>query len=171
MRILKAFGAAVALVGVAGLGQAPLAAQSTGSKQANLKVTAEVIANCAFSVTDLAFGRYDAISANQTTPLDGQTFVTVQCTTGTTATIDIDAGQNAVGTARYMANGPSERLAYELHASATRNSPANLQPFFRLSFATSNTPQTATIYGRIPAGQINAAVGNYEDTVLVTVTF
>jgi spore coat protein U-like protein len=37
--------------------------------------------------------------------------------------------------------------------------------------AANSAPTTLTVFGRIPAGQNNAGVGAYADTVTVTVTF
>lgn len=39
-----------------------------------------------------------------------------------------------------------------------------------LAAASSNAPQTLTVYGRVPPGQ-DVGVASYTDTVLITVTF
>ena len=165
MTIARMTGMAAAVAAVLAPGQASVLAQGTGSKTANLKVTAEVVANCVVTTTDVAFGRYDPVVANRTTPLDSQGAVTVTCTRGVAAAVALDQGQNGASGTPQMANGAA-RLPYALYADSGHTMPAR----WGISFVGGALPRTLAVYGRIPAGQ-NVGVGNYEDTVLVTVTF
>jgi spore coat protein U-like protein len=157
-------GMAVAVAALVAPGQS-VRAQGTGSKTANLKVTAEVVANCIVTTTDVAFGRYDPVAANRTTPLDSQGAVIVTCTRGALAAVVLDQGQNGTSGTPQMANGAA-RLRYALYADTGHTLPAK----WGISFTGGALPRNLPVYGRIPAGQ-DVAVGNYQDTVLVTVTF
>ena len=48
-----------------------------GSATSNFSVTASVASNCTISTTSIAFGAYDPIVANATTPLDTTGSVTI----------------------------------------------------------------------------------------------
>jgi spore coat protein U-like protein len=142
-----------------------------GSATTSLSVNATVTNNCTISSSPLAFGAYDPVVAQASTALDGTGGVTITCTKGAAATIGLDLGSNASGSARRMASG-SERLAYELYQESGRstvwgNSGAAL---FTPPAAPSKAPRTFTVYGRIAAGQ-DVAAGNYSDTVVATVNF
>ena len=63
-----------------------------GSASANLNVTANVAANCTISTSPVAFGAYDPVVANASTDLTASGTVTVACTKGTAATIDLGNG-------------------------------------------------------------------------------
>jgi spore coat protein U-like protein len=155
-------GCAIALL----LAHATLVAQApAGSKTANIRVSAEVVANCIVTTTDVAFGRYDPVGPNRTAPLDAQGSIRLTCTKGSTAHVSVDQGQNGTSTARNMANGTA-RLPYLLAASATFASP-NLAWTWTFQLPSTRSFQ---VYGRIAAGQ-DVPVGSYEDTVVVTVTF
>jgi spore coat protein U-like protein len=45
-------------------------------------VSAVVVKNCTITTAPVAFGNYDSVAANATTPLDGLGTVTVACTKG-----------------------------------------------------------------------------------------
>ncbi len=67
--------------------------QATAATQtANLAVSATVSATCSISTTALAFGAYDPVSANSTTPLDGTGTVVVTCTSGAPAAVTLGQG-------------------------------------------------------------------------------
>ena len=151
-------------------------ANAVGSATSSFTVSASVVASCTISSTTLAFGNYDPIVTNATTPLDVNGSVTITCTKGAATTIGLDAGQNglnAAGTTRAMATaGPADYLSYELYQDTTRatlwgNSGANL---FTPPAAPSKSARTFPIYGRIPAAQ-GSTTGSYTDTVVATVNF
>jgi spore coat protein U-like protein len=133
-----------------------------------LTVQATVAATCEVVAGALAFGSYDAIGANASTPLDAQGSIGVRCTRNTPYTVGLDFGANASGTTRRMANGAA-RLAYDVYSDASRTNlwtPSATVP--------GNAPSTAEVplpvYGRIPPAQLVAS-GTFQDTVLATVTF
>lgn len=147
---------------------------------ANFQVTANVTGSCKVSATDIAFGAYDPADANATAPKDASGTVSVRCTRGTsTAVAALNQGANALAGSscatpqRQMTGGGTLRLRYDIYQDAGRATAwgcatTNTQAI--PTFASSLTPVVLTTYGRIPAGQ-DAAIGNYADTVQVSVTF
>lgn len=132
----------------------------------NLAVTATVIANCSIDATTvpLAFGNYDAVVANASTPKDAAASVDVTCTDGAMG-VTLGAGNGlAFSGTRRMSSG-ANRLPYELYSDASRTA-----AFAAESVTADGTAQTIDIYGRIPAAN-TAAIGSYTDTVVMTVTF
>ncbi len=148
-----------------------------GSGTANLSVGASVANNCIITTTAAAFGAYDPIVTNQTTPLDSSNGkVTIACAKGTTATIGFGVGLNAAsatGTSRALIDGTGTHfLNYELydepsHTTVWTDTSGGLLASVP---APSRAPRDFTVYGRVPAGQ-NVPAGTYSDTVLVTVNF
>lgn len=164
---------AAALAGAFTLGvQDVQAAEDT----ANLNVSATVSANCTISTSALAFGAYDPVSANASTPLTGTGGVTVTCTTGSGATITLGQGSNAdTGSTdalplRRMSDGASAFLDYELHQDAARTTLWGNTPGTGVAHSGDGTATAITVYGQVAAGQ-NVPSGSYGDTVLATVTF
>ncbi len=120
----------------------------------------------------MAFGNYDAVAANATTPLDGIGTVTVACTKGAPAKVGLGVGGNAQGTTRRMAGAAAEYLLYELykdtgHATIWGDT---ADTALDVPAAPNRNPRNFTVYGRVAAAQ-DAAVGNYTDTVVATVNF
>jgi spore coat protein U-like protein len=66
----------------------------------------------------------------------------------------------------------SDFLTYELYKESARtNVWGNAGgALVTLAAASSNAPQTLTVYGRIPPGQ-NVSVGSFGDSVQITVTY
>lgn|ERR1700730_12032196 len=170
-------GRLVRVVVLLALVSAPLSsAVFAGTATTTFNVTATVIKNCTISAANINFGNYDPLVANAATPLDLSSTVTVACTKGTTATVGLDAGQNAAfatGTTRAMTSGggsPSY-LSYEIfkdaaHTTVWGNAGAGLVNYT----AASKASVTLTDYGRILAGE-DQPVGAYSDTVTATITF
>lgn len=151
---------------------AAVAIVRAASTSANLNVSATVIRNCTISTAAVAFGSYDPIVANATANLDATGTVTVACTKGTTATIGLDLGQNAAGSARRMTAGLTDRLGYELYKDTGRttiwgNSGGDL---FDPGAAPSKKPRSFDVYGRVAAGQ-DVEAGAFADVVVATINF
>jgi spore coat protein U-like protein len=166
-RISMGISAAVMVVLAGGVS----AAQQTASKQADLKVTANVVGNCLISTTDVAFGNYDPVGANATAPADAAGSVDVTCIRGVVATIVLDLGTNASAAVRRMGDGATSRLEYELYRDAARSQVWGTGTnAMVLAAAPSNARRTFPVYGRVRQAQ-NVQVGSYTDTVVVTVSF
>ena len=139
---------------------------------ASMDVTAAVGVNCTISTAPVAFGAYDPVVGNASTPLDSTGLVTVACTKGAVATVGLDLGSHASGGTRRLSNGGSQYLTYELYKESARttvwgNGGAAL---LGLGAAPSKFPRNFTVYGQVPAGQ-DVPAGTYGDAVVATVNF
>lgn len=177
MNLMKSSLLATALI-AAGVSSA-----SAGTVGTTFDVTANVAGKCVtVSATALAFGEYDPVGAHAAAPLDGTNTVSVRCTKGTVATVTLDDGVNqAAGSSdaaplRQMvhATDAAAFLAYQLYSdthggNVWGNTAATGKVFTHAVPASQSTD--LTVYGRVAGAQDTAIVGNYSDTVSVTVTF
>ncbi len=124
--------------------------------------------SCSWGTTSpLAFGNYDASSITNT---DGTGSFTYKCTAAATILFDIDYGLNGDRTMNRVLGG-TDKLAYTLYMDATRLlswGNTALTHVTVLFAATSFTP--VYVYGRLAKGQ-NVQVGDYSDTITITVNF
>jgi spore coat protein U-like protein len=133
-------------------------------------ITASVAAKCTIGAFSIAFGAYDPFAA---APLDQNGTVSINCTKATSGTVSFDLGANAAGVVRQMKDtgAGTNFLAYEVYTDAGHTTVWNAVNTVVLGPSVSkNTALTATAYGRVAAGQ-DAAVMNYQDTLVATVTF
>lgn len=149
-----------------------------------------VAADCSVAAVGVAFGVYDPLAV---LPVDATGTVSVRCTWTSSGgssgaqrvspVISLSAGlPPATMAQRRLRTATGDLLNYNLFRDAARTqvwgdgssgtftaptSPATLV------LPSSGNPRTGsrTIYGRMPAGQTNAAPGSYADTITVTVTF
>lgn len=154
-----------------------------GSKDATVNISTTVIPNCTIATTPVAFGNYDPVVANATTPLtnpSGNGTVAIACAKGATPKISLGFGSNASGSTRRMGNG-IDFLTYELYQPPSSTPGAACgeltkvwgtegAAIFTAAVPTTIEAQTYNICGRIAAAQ-NVSVGNYSDTVTATVNF
>ena len=153
------------------LGLAILLLANTASGTAS--VSATIVASCHMTSGTFAFGTYDPIVTNLSSPLtvSGPAFG-IACTRGATGiTISLGAGNNAaqaVGTTRAMSSG-TNYLSYELYTTSGQTlvwNTTNVVSYTPTSMASTNP----TVYGSIPAGQ-DVPVAAYSDSVTATVNF
>ena len=140
-------------------------------------------ATCSVAATGVSFGAYVISLA---TPTDSSGNVTVTCTyvpPGGATSVDIvtslSTGISGSYSPRQMASGP-DRLNYNLFLDATRISTwgnglsgtSVATAGFTVGPGVGNGTRSAAfpVYGRLPAQQA-VAMGNYSDTIVVTVTF
>jgi spore coat protein U-like protein len=153
-----------------------------GNATANVSVSANIANVCTISTGAVAFGAYDPIVTNDSTPLDGSGTVTITCTKGATTTLGLGLGANAVGSVRKMKDSGSNLLTYELYQ------PPNTTPGSACSFSSPTvwgnsgaglfTPaaapdknaRTYNVCGQVASGQ-DLPFGSYTDTVVATVNF
>jgi spore coat protein U-like protein len=134
-----------------------------------------VSANCTISAGALAFGAYDPVSANASSPKDGTATLTVTCTSGSTGNITLDQGDNAnTGSTdavplRRMING-SNHLAYYLYQDSERTTVWGNTTATDVAHLGTGSSASVTVYGQIPGGQ-NVPAAAYTDTVTATITF
>ncbi len=142
----------------------------------SLSVTATVSANCTITTQPVAFGAYDPVVANATTPLDGTGTVTVTCTNGSAATITLDQGTDPEGGStdaaplRQMKDSGSDVLAYTLYQDTGRTDVWGNTTGTGEAVTGTGAADNVTVYGAVAAGQ-NVPANSYSDTVTATVTF
>lgn len=148
-----------------------------GTQNANLAISATIAADCTISTTPVAFGTYDPIVTNLTSPLDATGTVTTTCTSGATPWVGLGQGSNPGGGSsdavpvRQMTSGGSNYLAYALYQQTGRTTTwGNTSGSAPSSPAGNGSAQVLTVYARIPGGQ-NVPTGTYTDTVVATVNF
>lgn len=153
---------------------------SASAQTANMAVSASITGSCSLIANPLAFSVYDPAAALDT---DVQSTIVLTCSTGAGATLAINGGNNvqAVTQRRMRLGATTNYLNYSIyqpvsgvdgaacaHTTAWGNATA-LGPVLAIASAPSPTARTYNVCGRIPALQASA-VGNYVDTVVVTVT-
>ena len=161
-----------ALVAI-GLSAAALHGAVAATATATFQVTANVATQCTVSAADLNFGTVDPLGGN----VDQTTTVTVRCTKNTAYTVGLNAGTTAGATLaqRLMANG-TDTMNYNLFTDAGRTTiwgnSAVAPTWVAGTGAGMGTPQVLTVYGRVPGGQTNLAVGSFAETAItVTVSY
>ena len=143
-----------------------------GSATASLNISASVSAVCTISTSAVAFGAYDPVVANAATDLNGTGTVTVACTKGAAATIDLGNGGNLSGGSRRMASG-TDFLNYSLYKDAARTQVwgTGLAGGTTYTYNSASKVATAvTVYGKVPQNQ-DVTVGAYSDVVLATINY
>jgi spore coat protein U-like protein len=139
---------------------------------ANLNVSASVAAVCTISTSPVAFGAYDPVVANAATNLNGTGTVTVACTKGAAATIDLGNGGNLSGGSRRMSSG-SDFLNYALYKDAARTLVwgTGMAGGTTVAYnAVSKAATAITVYGTVPQNQ-DVTAGSYNDVVLATINY
>jgi spore coat protein U-like protein len=146
-------------------------------------------ASCSVAAVGVAFGTYDPLSV---VSFDATGSVRVTClwTSGSglgaqraTPVISLSAGfPPGTFAQRRLRTSAGDLLSYNLYRNAARTQvwgdgssntfTASTSPA-SLTLPASGNPRTGsrTIYGRMPAGQVNAVPGAYTDTITVTVAF
>jgi spore coat protein U-like protein len=145
------------------------AAQQT----ANLSVTASVAANCTIATAPVAFGAYDPVAANAATDLLGTGTLTVACTKGAAATIDLGQGANYSAPTRRMTAGAGAFLNYALYKDAARTQVWGSTMVGGTTYAYASASKNSvaiTVYGTVPQAQ-DVTVGSYADTVVATINY
>jgi spore coat protein U-like protein len=136
-----------------------------------MPVRIEIVTACRVSVSDLDFGSY---TSNSTTPVLGQTNLVLQCGSGTTAEIALDAGTSPGGNTsrRNMRQDVgNDRMDYDLFQDAGRTVHwGDRSGNDTKEVLTADAPLTVPIYGEIPGGQ-RVRDGTYSDVITVSVSY
>lgn len=133
-----------------------------------IEVRANFANACTIAIaTDLEFGSVDALEGGNH---DQTSTIQLQCPTGTVWRVGLDSGRNASGATRRMA-GPGGFVAYELYRDSARSQRwGNTLGTDTSNGVGTNGLQSLTVYGRVPPQQ-TPSVGDYSDTVTVTLTY
>ncbi|MCA7014448.1 spore coat U domain-containing protein [Dickeya dadantii] len=161
-----------------------LAADAAGeTKTTTFKVSATVIAGCAFGTTtgssasDLGtidFGTHTEIPNNlHTASSEGAGSIVVTCTPGSSITIALDYGQNGGGSsARYLKNtNTADKIAYQLYQDANYSAIWGTGALAYSVNAFPETTQRYTVYARLFGQALQPIVGTYTDKVTVTISY
>lgn len=150
-----------------------VAAANAGTATTTMNVTANLVASCSVSATDLAFGNINVLTTNY----DAQTNVVVTCTPSTAYTIGMGPGANYNATSgmRQMGSG-ANRIGYKLYQDSARTTTlwgdgVTAALGTTLAGTGSGSAQTFPVYGRVPVQAATPAPGAYSDTLTVTVTY
>lgn len=117
------------------------------------------------NVQSVLLGNYDVFD---NTPLDGTGNVNVACDVASSYTVSLSPG-NGTYTNRVLTSGQNE-LIYNLFADAARTIVWGDGTGSSTAVSGADTNANLTVYSRIPARQ-NVQVGDYQDSVTVTLTF
>jgi spore coat protein U-like protein len=169
MRTLKTLSCVTAggLLALAGGAQAAI-------RTANFNVSANVVANCQVTATDLAFGAFDG-----ETTINSTSTVGVRCTTGSPYTLSMNVGTGGGSyAARTLANG-ANTLLYQLYRNPARTEIWGDGTASTFTVGGTGAGMGATnafnhtVFGALPAaGNENAQSGlTYASVVQVTVTY
>jgi spore coat protein U-like protein len=134
---------------------------------AMFSVTATKVKDCTVSATNLAFGNYTGTLNSSTST------VSVTCTSGTTYTVGLGAGQasGATVTNRSMTGPASALLKYNLYNNSGHTTNWGDTSATNWVSGTGNgSAQALTVYGQIPAAQY-VTPGSYSDTITVSVSY
>jgi spore coat protein U-like protein len=153
-----------------------------GSQGPSVQIGASVVGNCNNVTTGaLTLGNYDPFTYPSGTPQHDSTPATlsVNCTNGDTIAWSVGngghCGSGSIAGDRAMTDGSSHYLSYELFTSSLfstqygTNSCGTATSIQQTAGGTA-LANTLSIFGSIPGGQ-NATVGQYTDTVQVTVSY
>ena len=130
-------------------------------------VTTNIQPECAISATNLVFGDYTQAQ------LDGQSQISLTCTTGTTWNVGLNAGNfpGATVTTRRMSGPGNSSLLYSLYQNPARTlNWGNTIGSDTVSGIGTGGVQTLPVYGRVPATQ-SVGPGGYVDTIIGVITF
>lgn len=140
------------------------------TETSTFQVTAEVVASCDVTASTLAFGQYDPLVAGAHT---GNSTITVKCSNGASYDVGLNDGGNAEAGQRRMSDGAATAafLSYNLFQDSGRTTSwGEVVGTDTLSATGTGANQEHQVYASIPE-QSDASVGNYTDTVTVTVTY
>jgi len=162
MRVIKLNAALAA--GMLVVGPMAFAGEATDS----FSVSAEVVASCSVTAADLGFGTYDPINGGD---VDGSADVSVTCSNEAPYEVGLTAASGIVGS-RQMSDAGVGTLSYELYSDSGRSTAwGDTTETDTVADTGTGSAKAHTVYGRIAQGQNSAPIGNYSDTVTVTVSY
>ena len=130
-------------------------------------LTLTIAPSCVVSATDLVFPGSGFI----TTAIDGAATLSVTCTNTTPYTVALSNGNGAGATfvQRKMTSASGDTVNYNLYRDAARTG-VWADSFFKVSGNGTGSPQSLTVYGRVPV-QTTPPPAVYRDTVVVTLSY
>jgi spore coat protein U-like protein len=159
-----------AVLGFLALSLVSTPAFATTTNTATFTVSATVAASCSITGSNLGFGSYTGAVTTATST------ITVTCNAASTPyNIGLNQGVNGTGPyARRMNNG-TNMLNYGLFQDAAWSvnwgTTVGTDTKAGTSSATAMTGTSVTIYGQIPANQVVAPLGVYNDTITASIIY
>lgn len=131
-------------------------------------LTMTIAPSCIVSATDLVFPSSGFIK----TTIDASATLSVTCTNTTPYTVGLSngAGAGATFAQRKMTSASGDTVNYNLFSDAARTVVWADGFFFWRSGSGTGSPQSLTVYGRVPV-QTTPPPGVYRDTVVITLTY
>jgi spore coat protein U-like protein len=147
-------------------------AQAASPASTTFGVSASVAANCLVTASDIAFGNYDGTAAKSASQ-----DLKVRCTNGLPYTVKLSSGGGTF--AQRLLSSGSDSLQYNLFTEAGFTNIWGDGVGSTVSVPGTGAgmsiakEQTHTIFGSLPNSATNqdAPVGNYADTITVTVEY
>ncbi|MBA8902347.1 spore coat U domain-containing protein [Phyllobacterium sp. P30BS-XVII] len=158
--------AAVGLAAALGFSSPALAATATGSFGVHITIQSSCIL---VSATDMTFPNTGVIAAD----VPSTSTLSVQCTNATPYNVGLNAGTGAGATVavRKMTGPASATINYSLYTEVTHATVwGNTVGTDTVGGTGNGAAQPFTVYGLVPA-QTTPAIGTYNDTITVTVTY
>jgi len=138
----------------------------------SLNVTASVGPVCSISTLPVAFGAYDPVGTNASANLNGTGTVTVACTKGASASVDLGNGGSFLASSRRMSSG-TDFLSYALYKDSAQQQPwgSGVTGGTTASYVAANKNSASlTVYGAVGSGQ-DVSVGSYSDSIVATINY
>jgi spore coat protein U-like protein len=125
------------------------------------------------NIVAVSFGSYDVFSTSPTDAVGSVKYRCIDLGTGL-ITIDLNKGNSNNYNSRTLKSG-NETLNYNLYLDSGKNiiwgdGTEGSSRYGPLN-PTNNSDVVLSIYGRIPAQQTSTKVGNYSDTITITISF
>jgi len=158
--------------GIGALGLCLAGSQNTGSGTVPITTTMVISNDCTtITAPNISFGSAPLVSSFNAVTQS----INVICTKGSTYTVGLSDGSNAVSSQRYMASG-SNRLAYEIYKSGgtTRWGSAGTERVASRSansITTAGLTRTFNYTARVLTTQATPVGGSYSDSVVVDLSF
>lgn len=130
-------------------------------------VTANYENSCVLhNATDLVFGNFDNLNSDKTASAQ----ISLQCPNRTAWKVSLNQGKYALGTGqRRMSNG-RDYINYELYSDPGLSRVWGAESNSMFQASGTNQMQTITVYGKVPKQNFQS-VGDYQDTITVTLTY
>ena len=134
-----------------------------GTGSATLEVSLTVLPGCSVTAAPLTFVARAGEGADAEAPIE------VRCSAETGVAVSLDGGRNASGGERRLASAAGAMVPYAIYADAARKRAWAGLPI--VGDAAPNRPLRLMTYGRVERSDSNVPVGEYRDSVTVTVAF
>lgn len=130
---------------------------------------ADLRASCSIVANDLAFGVHNNLTADIT----GTAALGLTCSANAAYTVRIDGGNTGNPADRRMRRGGigAETIRYDLFQNSTHTQSWGNTPATSFGGVGTGSPIALIVHGLVPGGQPTPSIGDYRDTVTVTLEY